>query len=107
MPLTLAAAVLLLMLGQSSSDEGPRLNVVSPVTNGAPAGAAETQVTVDARRLDACLGELEGRQAAAIRTAFWDGATYEELARRMDVPLGTMKSLIRRGLIKLRECLER
>ena len=36
-----------------------------------------------------------------------NGATYEELAERMSVPLGTMKSWIRRGLLKLRTCLER
>jgi RNA polymerase sigma-70 factor (ECF subfamily) len=49
---------------------------------------------------------LEARQSAAIRAAFLDGATYEELATRMSVPLGTMKSWIRRGLLKLRACLE-
>ena len=57
-------------------------------------------------RLSACLEKLEGRQSAAIRAAFLDGKTYEELAERMGVPLGTMKSWIRRGLLKLRNCLE-
>ena len=32
--------------------------------------------------------------------------TYAELAERMDVPLGTMKSWIRRGLAKLKGCME-
>jgi DNA-directed RNA polymerase specialized sigma24 family protein len=32
--------------------------------------------------------------------------TYEELAERMKVPLGTMKSWIRRAMIKLKACLE-
>jgi RNA polymerase sigma-70 factor (ECF subfamily) len=58
-------------------------------------------------RLAGCLGELEARHAAAIRAAFLDGSTYEDLAQRMRVPLGTMKSWIRRGLLKLRTCLER
>jgi RNA polymerase sigma factor (sigma-70 family) len=58
-------------------------------------------------RLAACLKELEARQANAIRSAFIGGVTYEELARAANVPLGTMKSLIRRGLAKLRACLER
>ena len=52
------------------------------------------------------LAELEPRHSAAIRAAFLDGITYEELAARMSVPLGTMKSWIRRGLLKLRACLE-
>lgn len=59
------------------------------------------------RRLMGCLGELEPRHAGAIRAAFLDGATYDELARRMDVPLGTMKTWIRRSLMRLRDCLER
>ncbi|HZS64389.1 MAG TPA: sigma-70 family RNA polymerase sigma factor [Xanthobacteraceae bacterium] len=58
------------------------------------------------RRLQSCLDELEPRQAGAIRAAFLDGSTYEELARRADMPLGTMKSIIRRGLMKLRSCLQ-
>jgi RNA polymerase sigma-70 factor (ECF subfamily) len=58
-------------------------------------------------KLDDCLGELEARQSTAIRAAFLDGLTYEELARRESVPLGTMKSWIRRGLMKLRACLDR
>ena len=58
-------------------------------------------------RLNHCLDELERRQSAAIRAAFLDGLTYEELAIREKVPLGTMKSWIRRGLMKLRACLER
>ena len=58
-------------------------------------------------RLKSCLDEIEQRQSLAIRAAFMGGFTYEELAERSGVPLGTMKSWIRRGLAKLRECLER
>jgi RNA polymerase sigma-70 factor, ECF subfamily len=58
-------------------------------------------------RLSGCLDELDERAANAIKSAFIGGATYEELARSSGVPLGTMKSLIRRGLAKLRACLER
>jgi RNA polymerase sigma factor (sigma-70 family) len=57
-------------------------------------------------RLGICLGELEEKTSQAIRSAFFDGLTYEQLAEKMDVPLGTMKSWIRRGLLKLRTCLE-
>ncbi len=58
-------------------------------------------------RLMACVEQLEQRQSSAIRAAFFDGLTYPELAERTEVPLGTMKSWIRRGLLRLRECLER
>jgi RNA polymerase sigma-70 factor (ECF subfamily) len=57
-------------------------------------------------RLKACLGGLAANEQNALRGAFFDGNTYEELAARMDVPLGTMKSWIRRALLKLKACLE-
>ncbi|WP_174291194.1 sigma-70 family RNA polymerase sigma factor [Sphingomonas bacterium] len=57
------------------------------------------------RQLHRCLDTLDGDQREAIRTAFFDGLTYAELATRADVPLGTMKSRVRRGLARLRECL--
>ncbi|AUW58648.1 RNA polymerase subunit sigma [Sphingobium sp. SCG-1] len=56
-------------------------------------------------RINLCLDELEGRQGEAIRAAFFDGLTYADLAVRMDVPLGTMKSWVRRGLQRLKGCL--
>jgi RNA polymerase sigma-70 factor (ECF subfamily) len=59
-----------------------------------------------ARRLHLCLDTLDQQQRDAIRTAFFDGLTYAELAARTAVPLGTMKSWIRRGLTRLRECLD-
>lgn len=70
-------------------------------------GALEMVVKAEQQaRLGACLGELEAKTSQAIRSAFLDGVTYEQLAERMSVPLGTMKSWIRRGLLKLRACLE-
>ncbi len=58
-------------------------------------------------QLMACVGELDDRQSHSIRAAFFEGLTYGELAARAKVPLGTMKSWVRRGLLRLRECLER
>lgn len=58
-------------------------------------------------RLNGCLEELDHQQREMIRAAFLDGATYPELAEREGVPLGTMKSWVRRGLLRLRGCLQR
>ena len=57
-------------------------------------------------RIRHCLDELEDPPRGDIREAFLDGATYAALAKRQDVPLGTMKSRIRRGLAQLRTCME-
>ena len=61
----------------------------------------------ETRRLHGCLGELQDRDGALVRTAFLEGASYPELAERANEPLGTIKSRIRRALLKLRECLGR
>ena len=73
-------------------------------------GASALDLLEDAQereRLSDCLEELEDRAGQAIRAAFLDGASYSDLAAREGVPLGTMKSWIRRGLLRLRGCLER
>ena len=59
-----------------------------------------------AARVHTCLKTLEGKTQSAIRSAFFDGYSYAELAERADVPLGTMKSWIRRGMQRLKACLE-
>ncbi len=63
--------------------------------------------TQDGTRLMGCLALIDQDQQRAIRAAFFEGLTYDELARREGVPLSTMKSRIRRGLMKLRTCLDR
>ena len=95
-----------------------RLRSAAPMRNAAPveeahdladAGplASETVEQADeATRLNRCLETLEDKARAVIRTAFFEGATYDELAKRENVPLGTMKSWRRRGLLRLRSCLE-
>lgn len=59
----------------------------------------------DARIL-ACIQTLPTGDATLIRTAFFEGTTYADIATRASSPLGTIKSRIRRALIKLRECLQ-
>lgn len=69
----------------------------------------EAQAVADGERdrLGACLEELEADRAAAVRGAYLDGDSYAELAERFSVPLNTMRTWLRRSLMKLKECLER
>ncbi|MBD8880861.1 sigma-70 family RNA polymerase sigma factor [Rhodanobacter sp. 7MK24] len=71
-----------------------------------PSPAAQAQASQEHRRLADCLDALEPQQRNSVREAFFTGATYNELATRCQVPLGTMKSWIRRSLMQLRTCLD-
>ena len=68
--------------------------------------AQQAQAATDRTLLEHCLERLEPRRRSLIRAAFFDGSTYEELATRIQAPLGSIKSWIRRGLLQLRECLD-
>jgi RNA polymerase sigma-70 factor (ECF subfamily) len=72
-----------------------------------PNAQAAAEAAIEGHRLDVCLEELEAPRRTLVRTAFFEGVTYEELAQRSNTPLGTVKSWIRRSLIKLKACLER
>ena len=76
------------------------------ITDDAPLADSILETEQRNAKIHQCLGQLEERQQDAIRTAFFQGMTYAELAEARDVPLGTMKSWVRRGLSKLRRCLE-
>lgn len=72
-----------------------------------PAPLAESVMLADEAdgRLHFCINTLDDRDAECVRSAFLQGATYAELATRDAVPLGTVKSRVRRALLKLRECM--
>ncbi len=81
------------------------LDLAGEVADPAPDATVMIDASQDEQRLALCLGRLEGGDATLIRTAFFDGSTYAELAARASAPLGTIKSRIRRALLKLRACL--
>jgi RNA polymerase sigma factor (sigma-70 family) len=76
------------------------------VADSAPIADSVLEGAQDHARLHGCLEALATHERAAMRGAFFDGNTYEDLAARMNVPLGTMKSWIRRAMMKLKSCLE-
>ena len=71
-----------------------------------PTPEASAAAADDRRRIEACLGELPEDRARAVRAAYLEGHTYDELARTFSVPLNTMRTWLRRALIALRKCLE-
>lgn len=73
----------------------------------APDPEAQTVISGEGRRIDRCMQELDPDRAQAVRAAYVDGMSYQELAERYDVPLNTMRTWLRRSLLKLRECMDR
>lgn len=60
----------------------------------------------DGARLAHCLKGLEEKNRSSIVLAFVDGLSHAQVAERLDLPLGTVKAWIRRGLLSLRACME-
>ena len=73
----------------------------------APGPEAQAIRASEREKLDGCFEELDGRHAEAVQRAYLDGESYADLAARFDVPLNTMRTWLRRSLLKLRECLSR
>jgi RNA polymerase sigma-70 factor (ECF subfamily) len=81
-------------------------NDLPDVADPAPSALELTMAGDDGRRLKECLETLEETQKRAIVMAYFDGLTHEQLSARLGSPLGTVKSWIRRGLQRLKACLE-
>ena len=60
---------------------------------------------LDAERVRRCLGSLTGLQQESITLAYYRGFTYRQVAALLKVPVGTVKTRMRDGLIRLRDCL--
>jgi RNA polymerase sigma-70 factor, ECF subfamily len=86
--------------------------VGQPMGDLPPASAASDPVeawnlTEQGRRLREALTALTPEERQVIETAFFSELTYSEVAARLNQPLGTVKTRIRSGLMKLRQALAR
>jgi len=67
---------------------------------------SEADVVADSLIIAAAMTGLIEPQRGVIELAFYEGLTHDQIARRLDLPLGTVKSHVRRGLQRLRAALE-
>ncbi len=73
----------------------------------APDDVAEVvAATLDHQRVRRCLDGLTELQRESIRLAYYSGYTYPQVAQLLGVALGTVKTRIRDGLIRMRDCME-
>jgi RNA polymerase sigma-70 factor (ECF subfamily) len=68
--------------------------------------AATVEASLDRERVRRCLGGLTELQHEAVTLAYYGGYTYSQVAGLLGVALGTIKTRIRDGLIRMRDCLE-
>lgn len=63
-------------------------------------------MTVAGQALHRCMEELDENQRRVIVLAFMGGLSYPQVSQRVGIPLGTVKSRVRRALVALKACLE-
>jgi RNA polymerase sigma-70 factor (ECF subfamily) len=68
--------------------------------------AAMQDANADLRRLRECLNKLNEQSRSMVLLAYHLGASRQELAARFDRPVATVKTVLRRGLASLKECLD-
>ncbi len=73
----------------------------------APDPSATADASEQAWALHQCLSQLEGRQREVVSLAYLRDLSHSEMAEQLKLPLGTVKTWIRRGLEKLRVCMGR
>ncbi|WP_315920636.1 sigma-70 family RNA polymerase sigma factor [Mesorhizobium sp. SP-1A] len=83
------------------------IDTVLEAIDPAPGPEAMAAARDEDARMRNCLDELDRDRADAVRGAYLKGDSYAELSERYGVPLNTMRTWLRRSLLKLRECLER
>jgi RNA polymerase sigma-70 factor, ECF subfamily len=80
--------------------------VAEAMVDNAPTAEGALVAQGEARRVADCFGQLEPDRADAVRGAYLNGQSYQDLALRYDVPINTMRTWLRRSLLRLRECLD-
>ncbi|MFK7960327.1 MAG: RNA polymerase sigma factor [Phycisphaerales bacterium] len=87
-----------------SDDQQPGVRAIAGQAPSDPSQPATD--SDDVSRVRAAMQELPARQREVIELSLRADISHAELAQRLDMPLGTVKTLIRRGMLKLREIIE-
>ena len=82
-------------------------DVMNAMESNEPTPIEALQISGDAKALAHCFSRLEGLHRQAIALAFYHDLSHSEVAEQMKLPIGTVKTWIRRGLERLRNCLSK
>jgi RNA polymerase sigma-70 factor, ECF subfamily len=88
--------------GDISIDEEP--DAPEPAA-GAPPPLARREMTAELKRLLSCLGRLDSEKQRIVLLAYYSGWSRDQLATKLDIPVNTIKTWLRRSLLEIRECM--
>ena len=91
---------------QAATERDRRVAVVAPRDGetGYDEVAEQVELRMEYERLRRCLDGLTERQRESISLAYYSGYTYREVAELLAIPVTTVKTRMRDGLIRLRDC---
>jgi RNA polymerase sigma-70 factor (ECF subfamily) len=89
--------------GDVSVDEEPE--APEPSAAEAPAPLARREMTAELKRLLSCLGRLDSEKQRIVLLAYYSGWSRDQLANKLEIPVNTIKTWLRRSLLEIRECM--
>ncbi len=93
--------------GRRQETELPEDHEEGPLSQDAAPSALDLfNAAAQALHIERCMGGLDGSHRQSLALAYYQGLSHSEVAAQMGAPLGSVKAGIRRGLDKLRECLQ-
>jgi RNA polymerase sigma-70 factor, ECF subfamily len=88
--------------GESSIEDKPQAIGVAAEM---PAPLARREMTEELKRLLSCLGKLDPEKQRIVLLAYYSGWSRDQLAKKLDIPVNTIKTWLRRSLLEIRECM--
>jgi RNA polymerase sigma-70 factor (ECF subfamily) len=89
--------------GDVSVDEEPE--AIEPAAQ-SPAPLARREMTGELKRLLSCLGRLDAEKQRIVLLAYYSGWSRDQLSAKLDIPVNTIRTWLRRSLLEIRECME-
>jgi len=88
--------------GEISIEDEPQALEVAAET---PTPLARREMTEELKRLLSCLGKLDPEKQRIVLLAYYSGWSRDQLAKKLDIPVNTIKTWLRRSLLEIRGCM--